>query len=259
MLPVARLRLSSGFRTSLSNSNCPFRTRTVQNKLPMAAPRRTLPINSLLPSSGIIGRLERADPWVLFRTRTVSFELELSLSNSNCPKQASNGRPSSYASYKLLTAIERDYRTSRKGRPLGPLSNSNCLFRTRTVQNKLPMAAPSHALYESLTAVERVSYCLKKAVLFFELELFFSTRRTLTAVKRVLFELELSSLSNSNCLEHAFKGRPQSHALYEFIPLFPTRPPLFRTRSHGCPFIIRTRTSSSGRGVQGAQPPRSGG
>ena len=41
----------------------------------MAASRRTLPIKSLRPSSGIIGRLERADPWVLF-------ELELSLSNS---------------------------------------------------------------------------------------------------------------------------------------------------------------------------------
>ena len=86
-----------------------------------------------------------------------SFELELELSLSNSAHSAdrqlccrlelskTNGRPSSYASYKFykfLTAVERDYRKSRKGRPLGPLSNSNCLFRTRTVQNKLPRAAP---------------------------------------------------------------------------------------------------------------------
>ena len=33
------------------------------------------------------------------------------------------------------------YNVWKKGRPLGPLSNSNSLFRTRTVQNKLPRAA----------------------------------------------------------------------------------------------------------------------
>ena len=37
----------------------------------------------------------------------------------------------------FLTAVERDYRTSRKGQPLGPLSNSNCFFRTRTISFEL--------------------------------------------------------------------------------------------------------------------------
>ena len=71
---------------------------------------RTLPINSLRPSSGIIGRSIKGRP------PGSSFEFELSLSNSNCPKQASKGRSSSYASYKFFTAVERDY---IKGRPPG--------------------------------------------------------------------------------------------------------------------------------------------
>ena len=69
-------------RLSKTSFEGPFRRKApIGNKV--AKPRRTLPINSLRPSSGIIGSLERADPWVLFRIRSVSFELKLSLSNSN--------------------------------------------------------------------------------------------------------------------------------------------------------------------------------
>ena len=109
-----------------------FRTRTVQNKLPSAAPRSRLPINSLRSSSGFYNVWKKGRPLgplsnsnSLFRTRRIA-PIGSFAADSNCPKQASKGRPSSYASYKLLTAVERDYRKSRKGRPLGPRSNSNC-------------------------------------------------------------------------------------------------------------------------------------
>ena len=183
----------------------------------------------------------------LFPTRTVLFELELSFSNSNCPF-----RKLSF-SKTVLFELELSF------------SNSNCL----------PRAAPSHALYESLTAVERVSYCLEKAALLGPL-----------FRPRIVF-------SNSNCLEHASKGRrfaPIGNEVAKPRRTLYTNPlrlssgfhtvwkrpssfsnlncsfrrtltavkrvsyPLFRTRSHGCPFIIRTRTSSSGRGSRGRSP-----
>ena len=79
--------VSFEFELSLLNSNCLFRIRTVSFEFELSlsnsnCPKQASnPINSSRPSSGIIGSLERADPWVLFQTRTV-FELELSLSNS---------------------------------------------------------------------------------------------------------------------------------------------------------------------------------
>ena len=118
--------VSFEFELSLLNSNCLFRIRTVSFELELslsnsahsadrqlccrlelsktsfqwpfrrkapignevAKPRCTLSINSLRPSSGIIGHLERADPWVLFRIQTVSFEFGLSLLNSNSKSDA---------------------------------------------------------------------------------------------------------------------------------------------------------------------------
>ena len=117
---------------------CLFRTQTVSFELEMsktsfqgpfrrkapignevAKPRRTLPINSLRPSSGII-----ADHWVLFRTRTVSFELELSKSSSF------QGPPTH----------GRSLRPSR-----GIITDHWVLFRTRTVSFELELSKSSFA------------------------------------------------------------------------------------------------------------------
>ena len=89
------------------------RTRTVQRRLPTAA-RLSLPTKkSLRASSGIIGLLEGADHRVRFRTRTFQKRLPTAARFSRFLQ-------------KILTVVERDFRPSKKGRPLGPLLNSNC-------------------------------------------------------------------------------------------------------------------------------------
>ena len=219
MLPINSLRPSSGFynvwkRPPLGHlSNSKWSSFELEHKLPRAAlgvtlgssfelellqgppPRHMLPINPYGRRAGFITFGKKA-------TLGSSFEFEPSLSNSNCPKQASKGRPhSSYASYKQ-TGRRADFITFGKRPTLGSsfelelsffeleLSKTSfqgplvvcfletpygcragfitfgkkadpwVLFQTRTVQNKLPRAAPppSSYAYKLLTAVERIFY-----------------------------------------------------------------------------------------------------
>ena len=189
------------FRTRtghFSNSNCP-------EQASKGRPRRTLSINPLRSSSGLYYVWKGPPPsWVFFRTRTglfsISnwsfFKLELSRtgfqgplsshtfyksltvverrtghsSNSNCPEQASKGRPRRRTLSINPYGRRAGFITFGKGRHLGSffelelvffrtrtglLSNSNwsffelelIFFRSRTVQNRLSKGRPRRTLF----------------------------------------------------------------------------------------------------------------